>query len=1652
MRFVQLSAIITLVFLIQPAPSFTQDLKFSDISRAAGIASPLDTTGYGHGASVADFNNDGYPDIYPAMYEIYNPLYLNNHDGTFSNQASAWTVGGKKAWLDRGIAAADYNNDGNIDILLNNAWEPSALFRNDGSSFTDVATDLWINFRGQAQGVLWFDMNNDGLLDLFFPSYSSESELYVQRSDGKFENRTGAAWLGNTKYAISAIAVDVNNDGFLDMFVTRGEGYSNLLLINRNGSTFSDEAAKRGISDTSAHAQGLTAGDFDNDGDIDIYVANATGTNMLYRNNGSGYFRDEAWNLGVGDWHRSLGAHFADFDNDGWLDLYVVNFGSNRLYHNQGDGSFREANSSGAGGQSFWASYGSAVADFDQDGDLDIFFTNSGQESTLFDNQTEAGNWIDIALEGSRSNRDGIGAKVDFWANGRIHHNQMRASDGFVSGAILPMHFGLGSGTYADSIIVRWPSGTVTKLFTVDSNQKILVKEEGTTTYRRFEINFSEAQDSGLDSFALTGDIAVIDIDRDERPDIFATGNRGSEFFLLRNEGTGRFVRSDSSFGLTAPRSSGVTSFLFIDFDADGDSDLLTAETQSGQAQLALYRFDAGKFFRDTDVLLPQIEADSVHFMFFGQIDPDGIDDLFLIAGAQRRALIFLGNRQGGFTQSQSSAFLPEGIGNSRLVDFDRDGDVDLFLERNGVVELYDNRSGEFSRIFPAGLPAGSALKSFEIADMNSDGLPDLLISQTSSPAYAIYTYDGSSFGKTWEQEAAAEVPVSDIAAALVLDLENDGDLDMMLPSAQNKLHANQGDGTFRPIDNSRSGLPADLPGARHTLTLDSNGDGLTDVLFISMEGSASLFRNAFSDARNWLNVRVAGHNGRMPAAGAVVRLLAEDGQPVALRMLDAGNSNGRQQSSLLHFGLGDRDRADLVIDFPGGQSRSFTAVPSRQLFDAALDRPVVTIISPQDQSTVYGDSIRVHGAVWDATISTVSINGVGVPVLGGEFSHVLAVTAGMTSLTVSATDSQGRESRASIEVVVVEDRTPPAPADILLMPVLPRVVMQVSTDEPVRLLLEYGSKQRATQKFYATTSIVLDDLESDSIYSARLTLTDRAGNTTIQELKRFMPYPAQFRLSLPAGAFAPQSGHSIAGQAGTELPPGDSLTAAVSIPEDDTYFVLLDSESRLNTQVLLKIGDSERMLPVGKDDLSPRLARFTLPAGEYELILKNAASDSSGPDVLNIREVTILGPDAGDILPPLLVNLNTEVLSPTSLRLRWQTDEPAAGSVIYRLLGGADSLQTDFGFAAEQDIVLENLWPDSTYLYTISMRDSAGNNEVYAGNSFFIAVKSDSVPPELSGIFALQTGKRSFRFRWKTDEPSRSWVEINGAGSALRSDISTRYSRLHEHTITAPEAEGNYTVRLLARDYGGNTAAADTSLLLPDGNFIAFFEAGTVQERTGGTIAENGGWLAHSAGYLGQPISLPDSGNYRLRFAARSLATGASPQVTLSAGGDSLATFAVAGDSLQNFAATVSLPAGDSDLRLAWQDVNPADSSAFLQIDWLDVNKLPMTTGVVDGQQLAVPTNFQVSAAYPNPFNPSTAIKISAPETAKIRVLIFNITGQIIFSRELGRVNAGEYVFRWNGRDDKNRVAGSGVYYARIEIQSAKGMEFFVRKLSLLK
>ncbi len=1652
MRFVQFPTIFACIVLSLPV--YAQSLKFSDISHSSGVSSPVDTTGYGHGVTVADFNNDGYPDIYPAMYEIYNPLYINNHNRTFSNQASSWNVAGRAGWLDRGIAAADYNNDGKIDILLNNAWEPSALFRNNGSSFTDVATDLWINFRGQAQGVLWFDMNNDGLLDLFFPSYSSESELYVQRSDGKFENRTGSAWLGNTKFAISAIAVDVNNDGLQDIFVTRGEGYSNLLLINRNGYSFKDEAERRGIVDTTAHSQGVTAGDFDNDGDIDIYVANANGTNLLYRNNGSGYFRDEAWNAGVGDWHRSLGAHFADFNNDGWLDLYVVNFGTNRLYRNLGNGTFREESSGGAGGQSFWASYGSAVADFDQDGDLDIFFTNSGQQSTLFDNRTQAGNWIAVGFEGSNSNRDGIGAKVDFWVNGRRQHNQMRSSDGFVSGAIVPLHFGLGDAASADSIIVRWPSGTTTRLTRVDANQKIIVREAGGTEYRRFEINFTRNSNTGLENLPLSGGIAVIDYNADGLPDLFATDATGREFFLLQNQGGNRFVRRDSQDG-PIPDDVSTTSFIFADYDADGDDDLITASSTYGQAKLVLYRFFDGRFSRDDRSMLPYVPADSVHFMFFGQIDADGVDDLFLIAGGERRSLIFLGNPDGGFTLSADGHGLPSGIVRARLLDFDRDGDVDVLAVRNGILELYDNAAGLFSLQSLSGLPQDNSIRDFRFADLNADGLGDFLLTSAGAQAYALYVNTGTAFTQTWQQSAADSTAPA--APALPIDFDNDGDLDLLLPSAASGLYENTG-GSFSPVSAARSGLPQTFPGLNHSLVLDTDSDGQQDILTFSTAGAGTLYGNARSTAGNWVKIRVAGHGGRADAVGAVLRLLDDTGLPVAVHRVSGDNSGGEQRSGIQHFGLGEQTAASIEITYPGGQRETLATLPLQQTLRTALQRPIVTIISPQPGEQVYGDSIHVRGAVWDRNITRVTLNGAVVDIRDGRFSHTFAALPGEVGITAAVVAPTGEQSRVSLTVTLVEDRQAPELVALEIMPILPTVIIQATADEPVRYVLDYGTRPEGgkhvqTSNFHTTAALVLEGLSADSIYYADLTLIDRAGNKTRQTLRRFKPYAADFTLNLPPAALDNQQQNATPyeGRGGAQLAPGDSLTTTVTIPEPGNYFILLNAESWQDSRVRVNIGGESRLLSLEKDASSYGLALVALTPGEQTLVLSDA-TQSTGTSTLSIREVSILGPDAGDVLPPFLETIAGETLSPTSLRLSWQSDEPASGTLRYSLFNSSDTVSLRFDYALSHAVQLDDLWPDSTYTFALFMHDSSGNSELYSGNTFATKVENDGTIPFVTETFIQQTGATSFRINWKSSEPVRSWIELDKAAGSYRSPASSEYSQLHSHTVSLPNSEGSYGVSLFSRDYSGNLSVRDTLLTLPDAAFIAFYEAESLQTRVGGR-SEAGLWLANAGGYLAQRISFPDSGMYSIRFSARSLSSEDSTVVTLSVAGDSLASFAVTGDSVFFYAASGFIPGGEQEIRLHWQNDPAAEGAAFVQFDWLDVVR-GKTTNVENPHNRLLPAHYRVSEAYPNPFNPSTSLRISLPQQARVRLHIFNITGRVIFSSELGELNAGEHILRWHGHDQNGRIAGSGIYYARIEILTAReGRRYiFNRKLSLLK
>ncbi|KAA3614052.1 MAG: T9SS C-terminal target domain-containing protein [Calditrichaeota bacterium] len=506
-------------FITNPINTNPGPIHFTDISNTAGAETPSGPQGYGHGVAGADYNADGFIDIFVSNYDTSNALLINNRDGTFSDEAETWGVLGETNWFDRGIAAADYNNDGFNDFYLNIAGV-SKLFRNEGNShFIDATSSSGIFDNGQAQAAIWGDFNKDGLLDLISLNYNDPLRLFIQNNDHSFTNRTADFGLSNRNFSVSGVAFDVEGDGDTDIFISRGETYGNLLFINNGSNYFNEQGSQRGIDFPEMHGQGVTVADFDNDGDLDLFVCSDINSNKLFRNDGSGNFMDYTSTAGLTDNSRSTGCNFADFDNDGWLDIYVINYGqANRIYQNDGDGTFTLRSSTGS--ESTRNGYGSCLTDFDKDGDIDIFISNSGAKSQLFDNDAGSSNWLELNLSGQNSNKNGVGATLDLYFNNLHQRRAMLAGEGFVSGNILPVFTGLGPVDFADSVVVNWPAGGQTRLDAPLAGQRIEVIEGQIPIFNKKYDNDSTAPViSALQANAITTNSAQIQWTTDELAD-----------------------------------------------------------------------------------------------------------------------------------------------------------------------------------------------------------------------------------------------------------------------------------------------------------------------------------------------------------------------------------------------------------------------------------------------------------------------------------------------------------------------------------------------------------------------------------------------------------------------------------------------------------------------------------------------------------------------------------------------------------------------------------------------------------------------------------------------------------------------------------------------------------------------------------------------------------------------------------------------------------------------------------------------------------------------------------------------------------------------------------------------------------------------------
>ena len=472
-----------LLFLSFSLSVFSQ-VVFDDVTYNAHVTANEDKIGQGHGVVFADFNNDGWEDLYLLVTLDFNHLFLNNQNGTFEDIAwSAGVAGPDTNVGDRGTNAVDYDNDGDLDLYLSNTginW----LLRNDGDlHFSNVT---WSSGAGGSSWTLggtsvWADYNGDGYIEPFASNWDGMCQLFRNNGNGSFSEITLQAGLYNEQgYSPSSTWLDYDNDGDPDLFVSRARGNPNRLWRNNGDGSFTDVGEQAGLAiDIEGHGASIV--DYDNDGFIDILQVSDKGANALFHNNGDGTFTNVASQAGVDDNQRTLAGAWGDFDNDGWMDLYTVNFWRpNVLYFNNGDGTFRIDDNFY---RDWEAGYSITLGDYNNDGFLDIYHSNSGQKVHLYQNQGNSNHWLKIRLHGVVSNSYGVGARVSVYTNDLVRHQELSTGSGYAGQNSLILNFGLGQHTSADKIVVRWPSGYNQTLIDVAADQFVTIVEENNSKF-----------------------------------------------------------------------------------------------------------------------------------------------------------------------------------------------------------------------------------------------------------------------------------------------------------------------------------------------------------------------------------------------------------------------------------------------------------------------------------------------------------------------------------------------------------------------------------------------------------------------------------------------------------------------------------------------------------------------------------------------------------------------------------------------------------------------------------------------------------------------------------------------------------------------------------------------------------------------------------------------------------------------------------------------------------------------------------------------------------------------------------------------------------------------------------------------------------------
>ncbi len=824
------------------------------------------------------FSNDGTDGLGGWLFpDVSDPDML---DGQYS-QGAAW-----------GDYDGDGDLDLYQANMSVGAAAPNRLYRNDGGGeFTDVAPLFGVDEDGSGRTVSWVDYDGDGDLDLYL---CNDGPNHLWRNDGEDPFAPGV-WIftdvaptdgsgvGNDLYTMSCAWADFDGDGDQDVYLSNHDGGANALLRNDGGDVFTDVAWSWGVAHT-GFGVGCAWGDYDGDGLLDLYVSNLGANTLYHRVPGSDSFEAATHESGDGlnDALYGAGVAWADYDNDGDLDLYLGNHwpespdpsSPNRLFRNDGPhpvnmGHTLFTDVAPVGGYNIaddGSTNGVAWADFDGDGDLDLYLASmTGLPNRLFRNDTPdaaANHWLQIDLATRTANTTGIGAEVRAVVGGYSMMRRVDGGSGFLSQNSQTLHFGLGAATAVDTLEIRWPTGYVQTMLAVAGDQRLTVDEPGPDTPSFITVSGFALGDSSVVEWtneSASGAVAYrceLSDDPSFTNTLDTTGwitTQTHVFTGLANGFEGWYrVRARDLEGLVSTWSEPLTivqdaelpssSVLPVVIDFQGvpfDVSFTAADTVSGVASVDLYYAHQGGL----PVLFATAGGDSTVIFDF----PDGYGEYAFHTIAADSA----GNVEAapGVADQTVTVTPPQWVniaptdgsgagndGNTRGVaftDFDGDGDHDIFIS-NRVV--WDSPGESINRLLANDGPAGANPDSIVFTDVTTPPLDD----------------DGYGQGVAWG------------------DFDGDGDLDLYTSNMQvnqsypapNRLYRNDGGGVFTDIAPA-AGVD-DGGSGRSVSWVDFDKDGDLD-LYLCNNGQNRLWRNDGQDVGNpdsWLFVDIAPADG----------------------------------------------------------------------------------------------------------------------------------------------------------------------------------------------------------------------------------------------------------------------------------------------------------------------------------------------------------------------------------------------------------------------------------------------------------------------------------------------------------------------------------------------------------------------------------------------------------------------------------------------------------------------------------------------------------------------------------------------------------------------------------------------------------------------